>query len=80
MGHHMAKNFGAELITIHVIPSEVVDLSLKEGKDWDAIRGEVSAQTYLLADEISPSRGRLPVSPDLRKRDRAEEPRLRRER
>ncbi len=48
----MARNFGAELITIHVIPTEVVDVSLKEGKDWDSMRGEVSAQTYLLVDEI----------------------------
>ncbi len=48
----MAKNFAAELITLHVIPSEVVDVSLKEGKDWDAMRGEVAAQTYLLVDEI----------------------------
>jgi nucleotide-binding universal stress UspA family protein len=48
----LARNFGSELITLHVIPSEVVDLSLREGKNWDAIRGEVSAQTYLLVDEI----------------------------
>ncbi len=48
----LARNFGAELVTLHVIPSEVVDLSLREGKDWDAMRGEVSAQTYLLVDEI----------------------------
>lgn len=48
----MAKNFGAELITLHVIPAEVVDLSLREGRGWDAMRGEVSAQTNLLVDEI----------------------------
>lgn len=48
----LARNFGADLITLHVIPSEVVDLSLREGKDWNAIRGEIAAQTYLLVDEI----------------------------
>ncbi len=48
----LARNFGAELVTLHVIPSEVVELSLREGKDWGAMRGEVSAQTYLLVDEI----------------------------
>ena len=49
----LARNFGAELITLHVIPADVVDMSLREGKDWGAMRGEVSAQTYLLVDEIS---------------------------
>lgn len=48
----MARNFGAELAALHVIPSEVVELSLKEGKDWEAIRGEVTGQTHLLVEEI----------------------------
>lgn len=47
----MAKNFGAELITLHVIPPEVVEVSLSDGKEWDAIRGEVATQTYLMVDE-----------------------------
>ncbi len=48
----MANIFGAELITLHVIPPETVEVYAREGKDWNAMREEVCEKTKEMVEEV----------------------------
>ncbi len=50
----LAGNFGAGLITLHVIPPKVADLSLRKGTDWDAMRGPVCRPMRFAAIPVLP--------------------------
>ena len=47
----MANVFGAELITLHVIPPEIVEVYAQKGKDWNLMREEVCAKTKEMVEE-----------------------------
>lgn len=53
----MANIFGAELITLHVIPPETVEVYAREGKDWNSMREEVCERTKEMVEEVGSAVG-----------------------
>ncbi|MDA1000881.1 MAG: universal stress protein [bacterium] len=49
----LSRNFGSELLVLHVVPAEAADAALKgTGKSWDIVRAELIAEASLLVDEV----------------------------
>jgi len=48
----LATNFGADLISLHVVPPEAFEAAIRTGRDWEAMRAEILTEENLLVEEI----------------------------
>jgi nucleotide-binding universal stress UspA family protein len=47
----MANIFGAELIILHVVPPETVEVYAREGHDWDSMRAGISLKARQMVED-----------------------------